>query len=307
MTPGSGGPAAPNAIGRMLGLLGDEWTLLLARAALTGASRYADFADGLPISDAVLAGRLRSMTRDGLLERRDYQQHPPRAAYHPTERCRALWPVLLSIWAWERRWAPRQAEVLPDMRHRAGGHAFEPVLCCRSCGDAVAATDLTGAWGPSGSWARSVPDAATRRRNGGTGRDGAGLFPHTMTVFGNRWSAAVIGASFLGVQRFSEYQVRLHAPTASLTDRLRALRAIGVLEVGTGDDAAERATYRLTTKGRAFFPVVATSLDWAERWLGAPEGPALVLTHRACGGPFSPALACSECAEVLRGPDVAIV
>ena len=43
-----------NAVGRMLGLLGDEWTLLIVQQALLGATRYGEFTARLPISNAVL-------------------------------------------------------------------------------------------------------------------------------------------------------------------------------------------------------------------------------------------------------------
>ena len=36
-------PGGVNAIGRMLGLLGDEWNLLILQQALMGASRYRQF------------------------------------------------------------------------------------------------------------------------------------------------------------------------------------------------------------------------------------------------------------------------
>ena len=38
----------------MLGLLGDEWTLLVVQQALLGITRYADFQARLPISNSVL-------------------------------------------------------------------------------------------------------------------------------------------------------------------------------------------------------------------------------------------------------------
>ena len=52
----------------MLGLLGDEWNLLLIlRQALMGARRYSEFMTRLPISNAVLTNRLRNAGRRGLL------------------------------------------------------------------------------------------------------------------------------------------------------------------------------------------------------------------------------------------------
>ncbi len=46
--------------------------------------------------------------------------------------------------------------------------------------------------------------------------------------------------------------------------------------------------YRLTEKGRAFFPVLVTALQWAQRWYPDPEGPAVILTHTGCGRRFVP-------------------
>ena len=48
--PVGGSSPAPNAVGRMLGLLGDEWTLLVIQQALLGATRYGEFTARLPIS-----------------------------------------------------------------------------------------------------------------------------------------------------------------------------------------------------------------------------------------------------------------
>ena len=99
----------PNAVARMLGLLGDEWTLLVLQQALMGATRYGDFQSRLPISHAVLSSRLRSLTESELLERRVYQTNPPRSEYLTTARSRSLWPMLVSIWDWERLWVPDHA------------------------------------------------------------------------------------------------------------------------------------------------------------------------------------------------------
>src|SRR5258707_1479495 len=114
----------------MLGLLGDEWTLLVVQQALLGATRFAEFKTRLPISNSVLTRRLQSLTRDGLLDRRVYQTNPPRSEYLVPPRSRSLWPVLLSIWGWERHWVPDHAERLPDMRYLARGGDFAAVVRC---------------------------------------------------------------------------------------------------------------------------------------------------------------------------------
>jgi DNA-binding HxlR family transcriptional regulator len=291
----------PNAVARMLGLLGDEWTLLVIQQALMGATRYGDFQNRLPISNSVLSNRLRSLTDDELLERHVYQSNPPRAEYRTTPRSRSLWPMLVPIWDWERHWVPDHAEGLPMMRHTVCGGDVAPLLTCKACGETVSEKDVVALWGPSGSWARSVPTAATRRRSGtDQAHRQAGLFPQTMSVLGKRWAFAILVAAFVGVSRFTDFQTQLGAPPGSIADRLAIFTANGVL---VGVDSR----YRLTEKGRAFFPILISALQWAQRWFPAPEGSAVVLTHRGCGRRFTAVLTCDLCARPLRGTQVIAV
>jgi DNA-binding HxlR family transcriptional regulator len=283
----------------MLGLLGDEWTLLVIQQALLGATRYGEFIARLPISNSVLTRRLQALTRDGLLDRRSYQTNPPRAEYLVTPRGRSLWPVLLCIWEWERHWVPDHVESLPGMRHVACGRDFAPLLTCHSCGEPASEKDVVAQWGPSGSWPRSVPVATTRRRSQADQRDGAaGLFPQTMGVMGNRWAFALLVGAFVGMSRFTEFQVQLGAPPGSIADRLAIFTANGVL-------VSADNRYRLTEKGRAFFPVLVSALHWAQQWFRAAEGPAVLLTHAVCGRRFTPVLACDQCARPLTGAQIA--
>jgi DNA-binding HxlR family transcriptional regulator len=283
-----------NAVGRMLGVLGDEWTMLILQQASLGATRYGQFLDLLPISHAVLTQRLTAMTADELLVRRTYQTKPSRSDYVLTARGRALWPVLASIWEWERRWVPDHAEPLPAMRHTACGADFAPALCCGSCGVTVTEKDVVAKWGPSGSWSRSMPVQSTRRRSS-SGR--AGLFPQTMSILGNRWGFALLVAAFVGTSRFGDFADQLGAPPGSLADRLQTFTTSGVLSVTDG-------RYRLTEQGRAIFPILITALQWAQHHFHTPEGPAVELVHTGCGQPFEAALTCDQCAGLLRGAEV---
>jgi DNA-binding HxlR family transcriptional regulator len=288
-----------NAVGRMLGLLGDEWTLLILQQASLGATRYGEFTARLPISHAVLTKRLAAMTADGLLARRTYQHKPPRAEYVLTDRGRALWPVLVSIWEWERRWVPEHAEPLPAMHHLSCGADCAPVMSCAACGESVTEKDVVAGWGPSGSWSRSMPVESTRRRSAGESAGRASeLFPQTMGILGNRWGFALLVAAFVGTSRFRDFADQLGAPPGSLTDRLQLFTANGVLTSAQG-------RYRLTEKGRAVFGILITALQWAQREFHAPEGTAVELTHTGCGQPFDGTLVCDQCARPLRGAELA--
>ncbi|MER5888189.1 helix-turn-helix domain-containing protein [Streptomyces sp. NPDC001941] len=296
-----------NAIGVTMGLIGDEWTLLILRYAHQGVRRYADWRERLAISDSVLSARLGLLTRTGLLARDAYQSRPVRYEYRLTPRGREVWPVLVALWAWEYRWVADHAERLPWMRHRGCGRPMEPRLACAACGEAVQPRDVRSALGPSGGDGRSVPAAATRRRSASGGGTGAGLFPETTALIGNRWSVMLLGAAFLGAHRFGDFQQAMGAPPTMVADRLRTFVGLGVLSAEPGTERADWLSYQLTDKGRAFFPVIMTAIDWGQRWFRAPDGPALESVHRACGAPFAPVLCCDGCGEVLREADVLVV
>lgn len=299
-------PGQTNAIGRMLALLGDEWTLLLVRESLLGATRFSDFAH-LPISNAVLTARLQAMVRDGLLQRQIYQQQPLRAGYLATAQCRQLWAVLVSIWHWERTWVDDQVDALPAMHHRACDQDFAPALSCRHCRGVAEVTDIEARWGPSGTWQRSVPRATTRRRLRSGAADEAGLFPQTMAIFGSRWSAAIIGAAFMGTRRFGDFQTRLDAPAALIADRLKVFCQIGVLQAAAHPKRSDWSEYHLTPKGLAFYPVIATAIHWAQANYTGAEGPALRQTHLRCGHEFVPLLACDQCSTTLAANSIEVV
>lgn len=299
------GEAGPNALSRGFGVLGDEWSLFLLRFALLGCRRYTEFATRMPISHAVLSGRLEGLVRAGLMERHEYQQRPPRAEYLLTDSGRATRPILAAIWGWERTWVDEHSYETPPMRHITCGEETTPVLQCRDCHQPVTVQDLDTAWGPSGGWRSSVPEVTTRRRSSTRGATvGHTFYPDTMAIFGNRWSWALMGAALLGVRRFSEFESALGLPPSLLSGRLSTLREHGILEQVTGNGPGERSEYRLTPKGLAFFPVIAMTIGWAERWFDNGEGAALIQTHRACGARFFGILACDHCGEQLRGTSI---
>lgn len=281
-----------NAVAYAIGVTADAWTLQIIRLALEGARRYNDWQLALPISHAVLTSRLRRLEELGMLAAVPYQDRPRRLEYHLTPRGEGIWPVLVGIWAWEAYWVSGA----PVIRHVHCGQLVRPLLACGHCGAVVRARDVRGEFGPSGSWPRSVPHATNRRRSS-AGNGSPGMLPETTALVGNRWSAALLGAAFFGAQRFGEFQSRMRAPAAIVSDRLRTFCEHGVLEAAADEQRADRVTYHLTSKGRAFFPVVLCSIDWARRWFQAPEGPAMVFHHD--DHPFTPVLRCDQCRDLL--------
>jgi DNA-binding HxlR family transcriptional regulator len=92
-------------IARALDIIGERWTILILRdLVVDGPRRFQDFERSLTgISPNTLSARLKRLEDAGIVERRFYEQHPPRAEYLLTEKGRELRPVLKALLEWGQR------------------------------------------------------------------------------------------------------------------------------------------------------------------------------------------------------------
>jgi DNA-binding HxlR family transcriptional regulator len=127
-----------------------------------------------------------------------------------------------------------------------------------------------------------------------------------MDVLGEKWTIVVLREVFLGIRRFEDLRVRTGIPRQVLTNRLAALVGHGLLRRSPYQAPGVRARdeYRLTDKGLDLYPALVALLSWGDRYLGDPDGPALVVTHRDCGAAVHVELRC-EHGHVLRPREVA--
>ena len=78
-----------------------------------------------------------------------------------------------------------------------------------------------------------------------------------LAVLGDRWTLVILRQAFAGVRRFEDFHTSLDLGRAVLTDRLRRLVDLGVLERRPYRDAQRtRHEYRLTQKGHDLYPVL---------------------------------------------------
>ena len=94
-------------VARTLDLVGERWTPLILRDLLLhGPRRYQDLQESLAgIAPNTLSARLKDMEANGLVERKLYNERPPRLEYHLTARGRSLAPVLRALRDWGRQHA----------------------------------------------------------------------------------------------------------------------------------------------------------------------------------------------------------
>jgi DNA-binding HxlR family transcriptional regulator len=86
-----------------------------------------------------------------------------------------------------------------------------------------------------------------------------------LSVIGDRWTLLIVRDCFLGKSRFEEFQKSLGLTRHLLSDRLKRLVEVGVLERNPYSEKPLRYDYRLTDKGRDFAPALVGLKDWGKK------------------------------------------
>ena len=99
------------SIARTLEVVGEKWALLAVREVFLGNRRFDEMVRRTGAPRDTLTARLRTLVDSGVLQRRQYSDHPPRFEYHLTAAGRDLYPVILTLLRWgdEHLAGPRRA------------------------------------------------------------------------------------------------------------------------------------------------------------------------------------------------------
>ena len=107
--------AAPDTlcpIARAETVVGDRWTVLVLRELFMGSHRYDEIQAQTGGTPQMVATRLKNLEADGLVERRLYNERPPRYEYHLTAKGQAFYSVVLALRAWGETWCKSPEEGL---------------------------------------------------------------------------------------------------------------------------------------------------------------------------------------------------
>jgi DNA-binding HxlR family transcriptional regulator len=124
----------PCSVAAALDVLGEKWSLLAVREIGYGVHRFARIAGYTGASRDILADRLRKLEAAGVIERRQYSEHPPRHEYHFTDAGRELFPVMLALSQWGDKWA---VDTPALTRRHSCGQPVQVDLLCHHCGQPV--------------------------------------------------------------------------------------------------------------------------------------------------------------------------
>jgi DNA-binding HxlR family transcriptional regulator len=86
-----------------------------------------------------------------------------------------------------------------------------------------------------------------------------------LSVIGDRWTILIVRDCFLGKSRFEEFQKSLGVTRHVLSDRLKRLVELGVLERNAYSQRPLRYAYSLSDKGRDFAPALVGLKDWGKK------------------------------------------
>lgn len=130
-------------ISRAEAIVGDRWTVLVLRELIMGSHRYDEIQAQTGGTLQMVAARLKSLEADGLVERRLYNERPPRYEYHLTEKGQAFYSVVLALRAWGETWCKSPEEGLAVVyTHKTCGEPAGLGPLCDHCGELLRRDEL---------------------------------------------------------------------------------------------------------------------------------------------------------------------
>jgi DNA-binding HxlR family transcriptional regulator len=139
-----------------LEIMGERWTIMVLRESFLGTRRFDDFQRNIGCARNILSDRLQKLVANDILERRRYQERPPRFEYRLTQKGIDLWPAIIALMQWGDRHLANERGPAITLEHKTCGHESSPQLVCSHCGEKVTAREFRAHPGPG-----SVPATAT--------------------------------------------------------------------------------------------------------------------------------------------------
>ncbi|MFT4506007.1 winged helix-turn-helix transcriptional regulator [Caballeronia sp. 15711] len=136
-------------IAGVIAAIGDRWGLLITCALVFGLKRYDDFRRSSGVTNATISDRLKYLEAHQLIERRLYQEHPPRYEYFPSKKGRDIGPVLMVLAELGDCWAVSGASVPPLIfANRKTGSTARWGILDHDTGEQLSGADISLKVGP---------------------------------------------------------------------------------------------------------------------------------------------------------------
>jgi DNA-binding HxlR family transcriptional regulator len=131
------GQVCPMALS--LEIIGERWTLLMVRDLMRGPRRFQELVDSLTgAAPTILSRRLKLLEARGIVTRRMYSDHPPRAEYELTQAGRELSTVIASLTIWGSKHLKTERVLI----HNKCDHPIEIAYRCGHCDQVLGYRDI---------------------------------------------------------------------------------------------------------------------------------------------------------------------
>ena len=128
----------PCSVARTLDIVGEKWALLAVREVFLGNRKFDEMVRRTGAPRDTLAARLRTLVGAGILERRQYREHPARYEYRLTDAGRDLYPVITTLMRWGDKYLAGD-DGPPLVLEHSCGHRLVAQLVCEACREPVQA------------------------------------------------------------------------------------------------------------------------------------------------------------------------
>ena len=282
---------------RALDVLSDPWAFLVLREAFFRVRRFDELQSNLMIARNILANRLERLVREGVLQRRLYEERPRRYEYRLTEAGRDFFPAIVALMSWGDTWRPQRGGSPLELFHKHCGNPLNPQIVCHHCRRRLSPREVDFEDGPGAGSETNFRIPATRSRAEGQSwlRGRPCSVARALKVIGDRWSLRIIREAFVGVRRFEELQRNLAIARNILSNRLARLVKNKILVRQKYQDRPQRFEYKIAAAGIALYPSLILFMAWGDKWRRPKKGIPLILRHRPCGRHIKPILVCGQC------------
>ena len=129
-------------VARALDVMGDRWSLLIVRDAFDGVCRFGDFQSSLGAARNILAGRLKALVEQGVLEVQPASDGTAYQQYALTKKGQSLFPVIVGLRQWGEQNLFRPGERRSRLVEKEGGKPVARLVVASAQGRALAPDDV---------------------------------------------------------------------------------------------------------------------------------------------------------------------
>lgn len=137
------------SVARTLEIMGERWTVLVMREAFLGTRRFEAFLENTGAARNILSDRLAKLVANGIMERRQYSERPPRYEYRLTPKGVDLYPAIIALLKWGDDHLAEECGPAVLLQHKTCEHIGTPELRCSHCGEKIDPREMRALPGPA--------------------------------------------------------------------------------------------------------------------------------------------------------------